>query len=268
MNIKTFIRTVNSEFGFGSVVYPAGGTLLDREQRHYQLVTIHTGSLDLMIDGIKMTIPRGQVFLMVPGHRYDFYFNTARATWHTWIDYYKFTKPKTTRVTLADPFLQIPLSGRMESVLQSFQVFSRDRITGTEALCRHLAALAMELFGQEARLSGPDPRPVSLAVQKAVSFIHENLGNDLSLADIAESAFVGREHLIRIFKKAGYPAPVTYLWQQRSDLACELLRSTGLDFSEICRQTGFKSPYHFSRKIKEHTGYSPRRYRRISTGRS
>ena len=63
-----------------------------------------------------------------------------------------------------------------------------------------------------------------------------------------------------------YPLPklyMIYLWQRRVSLGIDLLEHSGLLIGEIARQCGFKTRNHFSRKIVEKTGYSPRDLRRI-----
>jgi hypothetical protein len=52
-----------------------------------------------------------------------------------------------------------------------------------------------------------------------------------------------------------------YLWQQRVATGLELLTSTGLPVSEIASRAGFRSVYHFSRRVKT----TPAR-RRLSSG--
>ena len=55
---------------------------------------------------------------------------------------------------------------------------------------------------------------------------------------------------------------MAYLWQRRVATGVDLLSNTGLPVGAIAARTGFKSVYHFSRRIKEHTGVAPTQVRR------
>ena len=55
--------------------------------------------------------------------------------------------------------------------------------------------------------------------------------------------------------------PVQYLWRYRIKSGLQLLRSTGLQISEIAFQTGFKTSYHFSRSVKKFTKFTPSQIR-------
>ena len=71
-------------------------------------------------------------------------------------------------------------------------------------------------------------------------------------------------HLVRRFRAELGVTPIAYLWQRRVATGVDLLANTGLPVGEIAKRTGFKSVYHFSRRVKEHTGASPTQLRRES----
>jgi len=55
---------------------------------------------------------------------------------------------------------------------------------------------------------------------------------------------------------------MAYLWRRRVDAGVDLLTSTGLPVGEIARRVGFRSVYHFSRRVKQATGLPPTELRR------
>jgi AraC family transcriptional regulator of arabinose operon len=55
---------------------------------------------------------------------------------------------------------------------------------------------------------------------------------------------------------------MAYVWRRRVEAGIDLLTHTGLPVSDIAFRVGFKSVYHFSRRISEHTGRSPTTVRR------
>lgn len=103
----------------------------------------------------------------------------------------------------------------------------------------------------------------STPVERARGFIHDRLPDaDVDLRAIAAAAHVTPVHLVRRFRAELGTTPVAYLWRQRVATGIELLTSTGLPVSEIASRAGFRSVYHFSRRVKNHTGAAPTQLRR------
>ena len=50
---------------------------------------------------------------------------------------------------------------------------------------------------------------------------------------------------------------MAYLWERRIAAGIDLLVQTGLPVGEVAARAGFKSIYHFSRKVRQHTGLAP-----------
>jgi transcriptional regulator GlxA family with amidase domain len=67
---------------------------------------------------------------------------------------------------------------------------------------------------------------------------------------------------VRRFRAELDITPMAYLWQRRVATGVDLLTQTGLPVGDIARRAGFKSIYHFSRRVKEQTGRSPTDLRR------
>ncbi len=79
---------------------------------------------------------------------------------------------------------------------------------------------------------------------------------------MARAAHVTPAHLVRRFKAELGVTPIAYLWQRRVATGIDLLAQTGLPVGEIAARTGFKTVYHFSRRVKAHAGVPPTEVRR------
>jgi AraC family transcriptional regulator of arabinose operon len=101
------------------------------------------------------------------------------------------------------------------------------------------------------------PAALPAPIESSRLFIHQHVDEDLSLASISAAASVSPEHLVRLYRAHMDTTPVKYLWDRRITLGIELLTSTGLPIGSIAARSGFKTSFHFARKIKEATGQSP-----------
>jgi transcriptional regulator GlxA family with amidase domain len=100
-------------------------------------------------------------------------------------------------------------------------------------------------------------------VERARGYLHDHLGDPaVDLEHVARAAHVSPAHLVRRFRAELGVTPMAYLWERRVATGVDLLTDTGLPVGDIAARTGFKSVYHFSRRVKEHTGAAPTAVRR------
>lgn len=71
--------------------------------------------------------------------------------------------------------------------------------------------------------------------------------------------------LVRRFRAELGTTPMAYLWERRVAVAVDLPGSTGLPLKEVAARTGFRSVYHFSRRVKAQAGVPPTEVRRQSS---
>jgi transcriptional regulator GlxA family with amidase domain len=129
-----------------------------------------------------------------------------------------------------------------------------------DALAASLAAAAIWRYVGDARSPGDAPAD---AVELARRHLDRHLADvELSLDGLASTALVTPAHLVRRFRAELGVTPMAYLWQRRVAAGIELLRNTGLPVGEVARRSGFRSVYHFSRRVKEATGMAPTEVRR------
>ncbi|WP_314172313.1 helix-turn-helix transcriptional regulator [Streptomyces winkii] len=101
------------------------------------------------------------------------------------------------------------------------------------------------------------PAALPAYIEDARLFIHRNVERDIDLTAISAAAKVSPEHLVRLFRQHMDTTPMRYLWDRRVTRGIELLTSSGLPVGSIAACSGFKTSFHFARKVKEATGLSP-----------
>lgn len=99
-------------------------------------------------------------------------------------------------------------------------------------------------------------------VQEALTIIHEQYSDKLSLSSLASQIHINGTYLSRKFHEEMGISFSEYLNDFRVQAAQRLLRqNTEKSISSISEECGFSSQHYFSSLFKKQTGYTPREYR-------
>lgn len=125
------------------------------------------------------------------------------------------------------------------------------------------AALLTVLFIKMARSFQLHGKPSGVQyITDAKRYIAEHYNQDLTVQMIADSIGISRSYLQILFSRYGRRSIVTHINGVRIDKASYLLATTDMSVLDIALSTGYNSRQHFTRAFREHTGLSPRDYRR------
>ncbi|ANE48514.1 hypothetical protein SY83_22005 [Paenibacillus swuensis] len=239
----------------GNIVYPPGGSYGPRKQQDIQLVLVHSGSMEVTVDGVLHQVLPGQVLLLKPQHQEWFKFSSHQETWHRWISVHvpELTELKRNGLEALPNIISIPSElNRTVELLLSLQT----QYEQTSNVIRSIGYGAIELF-MAANFRSRQLQDLHPSILLAKDFINSHFHEELSLRDIASQAGVSPEHLVRLFRLHEDTTPMKYVWNYRVLRANELLIQTGLRINEITERCGFKSTYHFARVMKKQTGRTP-----------
>jgi AraC family transcriptional regulator len=98
---------------------------------------------------------------------------------------------------------------------------------------------------------------------RAVDFIQENLGRNISLAEISAEVDISPYHFCRSFKREMGVSPHRYLTRERVRRAQQFLTEHRLSLVEIANELGFSDQSHFTRIFHSAVGITPARYSAI-----
>jgi AraC-like DNA-binding protein len=243
----------------GEVTYPSGGRLGPRWQHDLELVLVHTGSARIVVDDDPAVVLRpDSLALLLPGHRESFEFDAREETHHSWV---QLGISGAVPEQLARAPRTLPASAALTGLVREAVSAARGRLSTADELVSSLAAAALWRYAGEAEAGagGGPAGPVELGRR----YLDLHAGEpDVSLERVARAAHVTPAHLVRRFRAELGVTPIAYLWRRRVATGVELLTNTGLPVGEIARRAGFKSVYHFSRRVKEATGLAPTELRR------
>lgn len=98
-------------------------------------------------------------------------------------------------------------------------------------------------------------------ISRAKSFISEHLGENLSVATLAENFYVSPNYFSRLFKRVEGEGCNEYIVKKRIEKSKTLLETTTLKTGRIAMLVGYNDTNYFSIAFKKHTGVSPTKYR-------
>jgi AraC family transcriptional regulator len=101
----------------------------------------------------------------------------------------------------------------------------------------------------------------SIRLKRAIEYINEHLGENLSLTEIAAQVDMSHYYFCRLFKQSVGMTPHKYLIQQRVEKSKSLLRQRELTIFDIAADCGFANPSHFAKYFRRYTGISPQEFR-------
>jgi AraC-like DNA-binding protein len=102
---------------------------------------------------------------------------------------------------------------------------------------------------------------VDRRLRRAIEFMSDNCGRELSLAEIAGAAYLSEFHFARLFKKITGATPHAYLASLRIGRARRLLAESDLPIAEVGAEVGYTSQSHFTKIFREATGMTPKAFR-------
>jgi transcriptional regulator GlxA family with amidase domain len=99
------------------------------------------------------------------------------------------------------------------------------------------------------------------SIRQAQEFIEKNVGEKLSIEDLAGRFAIGRRHFIRRFKKATNNTPLEYIQRVKIEAAKNELENTPLNITQVMYTVGYNDIKTFRTVFKKITGLLPVDYR-------
>lgn len=98
-------------------------------------------------------------------------------------------------------------------------------------------------------------------IKTMLRYIQEHIHEELTIANIAQSASVSESECLRCFRDMLGTTPIRYVRQLRIQRAAELLESTSLKIAEIGALCGFQEMSYFSKSFRDIRGCTPKEHR-------
>ncbi len=135
-----------------------------------------------------------------------------------------------------------------------------------ESLASGLAVHLLKRYGLEQRTgNGRDAGVENQRINRAISYINERLGQELSLHEIAASVDLSPFHFSRMFKQCVGMPPHQFVIQQRLERAKTMLMRRDKPISEVGEELGFADQSHFTSQFRRRCGMTPLQFINLST---
>ncbi|MBR1457332.1 MAG: helix-turn-helix transcriptional regulator, partial [Oscillospiraceae bacterium] len=112
------------------------------------------------------------------------------------------------------------------------------------------------LIGRMGAAGGAGQRQYDPKIRRALSYINENLGGELSVDALAEQVYLSRYHFMRLFKAQTGSTVHAYVRQKRLLAAARLIRE-GTPAAQAAAESGFADYSAFHRAFRASFGISP-----------
>lgn len=104
---------------------------------------------------------------------------------------------------------------------------------------------------------------IEAAVLRVINDMHANLGQELTIDDMARTAMFSKFHFTRVFRDVTGTSPGRFLSALRLQEAKRLLVDTRFSVADISSQVGYSSVGTFSSRFKSCVGVSPSVFREL-----
>ncbi len=94
-----------------------------------------------------------------------------------------------------------------------------------------------------------------------VDHIRANLGNDITVTELANLLEMSPSHFARVFKASFGITPYRFIMRERIEMAKDMLTTTKLSASQVAMAFGFASQSHFVKVFRQFAGVTPKQYK-------
>lgn len=101
-------------------------------------------------------------------------------------------------------------------------------------------------------------------VRQAKEYVFKHFHEKIIIEEMAGHLGTSATYLGMIFRKSEGITLHQFIMQEKMERGKNLLRYSDYDIYTIGQYLGFSSQSHFGKKFKEHTGYTPARYRSLN----
>ncbi|HEX4504360.1 MAG TPA: AraC family transcriptional regulator [Alphaproteobacteria bacterium] len=239
-------------FHFGSEYMLAGGSYVPDSPVRITVFTLIAGDATIEMDGNAISFSAGQSVLIDAGRTYIYMAKPDKAHLISWAD----SDPLPGRPPAAQHGRVFKTTPRIEALHELGYGAGPSTARGHAEISRYLGhALLIECTN--AAIRDRQPARPGRAIPRLERVLCADLRRDWTAPDMASAISLSQRTLTRRLRTEAGLSAMALLWKVRVRQGVALLTRSDLNGTNVAELCGFKSAYHFSRRIKEATGMSP-----------
>lgn len=218
---------------------------------------VHSGKGILNVDGAIFEVHKNQGFIIFPGQIANYIADSLDPFEYTWVEFFgngtksliasSHLSPKTPIINDDDSRIGNALWDLVESGEMS-----------TPLLMSKFWAFADTLIVDSLQ----DINPTDIYIEKAISYISENIGSPTTVTDVCGHLNISRNYFCNIFTEKMGISPKRYILNQHMEMAFELLKRSHFSIGEIANIVGYDKQSKFTKAFIRYAGKSPSAYRK------
>ena len=250
-------ENIGKSFSFRSRYHPPGYSVPPHIHEYSELLYVSEGCMTMYLDGEKTEVAAGECVFVFPNQAHEYTSDTPCESWcavfsndflHSFFRLYSDRIPSVSVVRMSD---------EGKGLIRRLQNSTAQDVTALTGIL-HLLYSEFEkntVFSLRSAVSNS-------LYNSAINYISVNFRDDLTLSDMAKALGYHEKYLsseLHFLTKMNFRS---FLSTYRVDHAKRLLRTTGLNISEIALDSGYASINTFNRVFKQAVGMTPSEYRK------
>ncbi|MBB4693317.1 helix-turn-helix domain-containing protein [Paractinoplanes abujensis] len=163
-------------------------------------------------------------------------------------------------LSVDDPYVSTSLAAVRNALAAGAAGLYADMVA--ESLLTHLVHTGVADPAARARIVADPGLLGSRELARVVDYMHERIGDNIRLEELAGLVNISKFHFLRTFTKATGVTPHRYLTRIRLHRAAGLLRNSNLSVQQVAMTCGYTSASRFAAAFRRQYGLTPASYRR------
>lgn len=219
----------------------------------------------LMTGGKKISLSKGDVFLLYKDEEYEYYPDPIDPWSYIWVDLQTNdarTLFESCGFTVEKPYTHLGNPSVFMGLLKPlYESYDSNGVQQMECMSYFLHILSELMKNADHKKPAEYSSVKQRHIRNLITYINNNFRLPLSVQDIASQNHISVSRMMVLFAEEVGISPTAYLNKYRVSTACELLRNSNATIGEVANAVGVEDQLYFSRMFKKWKGVSPREYR-------
>lgn len=241
-----------------------GHLVSNRTLQDYVIIYCVDGCGWLELEDKRWEIKKGDIFLCPPNISHS-YGADELAPWTKYWLHFRGNNASAYMnllgLTIDNPIVTIDENPKIRSLIDDILDVLQKGYTQSNLLLATSHLMTLFTFINSLSMKEGINKYGDMTVEKVISYMIDNIHENLSLEQLSEFVSLSKYHFIHLFKKITGYSPMNYFIRLKMNKACELLENSKVSIAHISSDLDFSNPYYFSTTFKRTIGMSPQHYR-------